>query len=55
MDNKELGNTAVCMEEYAWKVLDTFDSRKNYNPANEAECGAQPNHPSSNTAAVSHR
>ncbi len=27
MANKELGNTAVCMEEYAWKGLDTFDSR----------------------------
>ncbi len=25
MANKELGNTAVCMEEYAWKGLDTFD------------------------------
>ena len=22
MANKELGNTAVCMEEYAWKGLD---------------------------------
>ena len=22
MDNKELGNTAVCMEGYAWKGLD---------------------------------
>ncbi len=25
MANKELGNMAVCMEEYAWKGLDTFD------------------------------
>ncbi len=25
MANKELGNTAVCMEKYAWKGLDTFD------------------------------
>ena len=26
MANKELGNTAACMEEYAWEGLDTFDT-----------------------------
>ena len=26
MDNKEVGNTAVCMEGYAWEGLDTSNS-----------------------------